>query len=87
VRLCRGRDCAARRAEIEALKESLPACASIETVKCQDICAGPVAVIRRGKHKFWFKKLRGAELLTDLATFIEEGSISAALVAVLDKKK
>ena len=43
--------------------------------------------MRRGKHKFWFKRLIGEDLLADFRAFIEEGSMTADLVRVLAKKK
>jgi len=60
---------------------------SAEQIKCQDICKGPVVVVRKGKNKFWFKRVVGPDLLEDLRRFIEEGSMSAGLVDVLVKKK
>jgi len=72
---------------VEALKSAVASCASVETVKCQDICKGPVALVRRGKNKFWFKKLVGEPLLNDFVTFLEDGSMSADLVGALVRKK
>ena len=87
VRICRGRDCAKREAVIERLKESLSHYGPVETVKCQDICKGPVVVVRQGKNRFWFKRVRNEELVQDLCTFIEEGSMTRELVGALAKKK
>jgi len=87
IRVCRGRDCVKRRGSYNALLASLNGHHKVEPIKCQDICKGPVVLIRKKKHKFWFKRLRSDELLSDLKTFIEEGAMSPALVRVLAKKK
>ena len=87
IRVCRGRDCVKRRGSFDALLTSLNGYHKPESIKCQDICKGPVVLVRKKKHKFWFKRLRSEELLTDLRTFIEEGAMSSALVRVLAKKK
>jgi len=87
IRVCRGKDCLKKADAVEALKSAVASCGSVETVKCQDICKGPVALVRRGKSKFWFKKLVGESLLNDLVTFLEDGSMSADLVGALVRKK
>ena len=87
VRVCRGRDCRKRDVPHQALLDSLAEYQSAEQIKCQDICKGPVVLVRRGKHKFWFKRLIGEDLLADFRAFIEEGSMTADLVRVLAKKK
>ncbi|MBJ93665.1 MAG: hypothetical protein CMP23_04235 [Rickettsiales bacterium] len=87
VRICRGRDCAKRSAVIEQLKESLADFGPIGMVKCQDMCKGPVVIVRQGKNRFWFKRVRHASLIEDLRVFIEEGSMTRQLVGSLAKKK
>ena len=87
VRICRGRDCAKRPAMLERLKESLADYGPVGMVKCQDICKGPVVVVRQGKNRFWFKRVRSEDLVQDLCTFIEEGSMTTQLVGALVKKK
>ena len=69
------------------LISSIDSYQTAEQIKCQDICKGPVVMVRKGKNKFWFKRLVGPALLDDLRRFVEEGSMSSALVDVLVKKK
>ena len=87
VRICRGEDCAKRRGATKKLKELLAESASLDTIKCQDICEGPVVVVGRKKERFWFKKVRGNALRQDLLTFLHDGSITAQLACKLAKKK
>ena len=87
IRVCRGRDCRKRTVPYQALVDSVAEYHSPEPIKCQDICKGPVVLVRRGKNKFWFKRLIGDDLLSDFRAFVEQGSMTADLVQVLAKKK
>tara|TARA_Y100001968_G_scaffold325713_1_gene367454 strand:- start:5044 stop:5199 length:156 start_codon:yes stop_codon:yes gene_type:complete len=51
------------------------------------MCKGPVVIVRQGKNRFWFKRVRHASLIEDLRVFIEEGSMTRQLVGSLAKKK
>ena len=56
VRICRGRDCQSDRGHVERLTTSIDAYQAAEQIKCQDICKGPVVVMRKGQNKCWLRR-------------------------------
>ncbi len=80
LKICRGKDCIRRTEDWEALWELESDNVSVSRSKCLDYCKGPVIQIRRGRRKYWFRKVRGEAIRRDLRTFLEEGSMSTALV-------
>lgn len=80
LKICRGKDCTRRSEAWSSLWDLESETVSVGNIKCQDYCKGPVVQVRRGRRKFWFKKIRSEALRQDLHTFLQDGSMSAALV-------
>ncbi|HWL45725.1 MAG TPA: hypothetical protein VNQ73_22475 [Ilumatobacter sp.] len=79
VALCSGKDCR-KRAEYRDLRTAVAEVASVEPVRCLDLCDSPVAVVRPGTpDAVVFDKLRTSKQHRDLAAFVAGAAPSARL--------
>ena len=62
LRICRGKDCKKHRKRLTKIANEVSDICSSGTIKCQDICKGPVLVLWHGEHKYWFKKMKGTDV-------------------------
>jgi hypothetical protein len=69
VEICVGSDCGKQGKRTRKLADLFSGVARVKTVKCQDICKGPVVIIHRSHERFWFKKLRNKKSRRALLEF------------------
>lgn len=61
VLLCTGKSC--RKAKgFDELRQSFDALATVKTVKCVDVCDGPVVGVRVEGKTVWFERLRSKKV-------------------------
>jgi len=87
VQLCIGSDCRKKRKRIRKLTELFSDVAPLKTVKCQDICSGPVVIVRRSQELFWFKKLRNKKSRRHLLEFVMGERLTDHLKTRLVKRR
>ena len=87
LKICRGSDCRKYAKKLRSLGKELGGEVEVKTVKCLDICKGPVVLVHRGGRKYTFKKVRGKKLRRALAEFLLEGEMDEVLKSHLAKRK
>ena len=61
ILLCAGKSC--RNAKgFDELKKAFDALATVKTVKCVDVCDGPVAGVRLNGKTVWFERLKSEKV-------------------------
>jgi hypothetical protein len=87
VQLCIGSDCRKKRRRIRKLRTLLQELLPVKKVKCQDVCSGPVVVVRRAHERFWFKKIRNKKSRRELVDFLTGEEVGQHLKKRLVKRK
>ena len=87
MKICRGSDCRKYAKKLRKFGDRLGGDVEVKTVKCLDICKGPVVLVHRDGRKYYFKKLRGKKLRSSLAKFLSVGEMDDALRSLLAKRK
>ena len=87
VQLCIGSDCRKKPKRVRKLRALLKGVVPLRKVKCQDICSGPVVVVRRSHERLWFKKVRNKKVRRQLMDFVMGEELGGQLKRRLVKRK
>lgn len=88
VLVCSGTDCRKaleRNGRLEEALSALPV--SIERVRCQKVCKGPVVGVSVDGSWEWFRRMSSRKALRALEELVEEGTVTKALWRRRDRKR
>ena len=87
LHICRGKDCRKHRRRLVLAAEHVSDLCETGTVKCQDVCKGPVLVVHHGEHRHVFKKMKGSSIRAELRSWLMGAPMSDDLQRRLVKRK
>ena len=87
LHICRGKDCRKHRRRLVRAAEYVSDLCETGTVKCQDVCKGPVLVVHHGEHRHVFKKMKGSSIRSELREWLMGSPMSDGLQRRLVKRK
>lgn len=79
VRICQGKSCRKRRAEVATLRQRLEGRARLEEVDCQKICEGPVVGLKVDGTLEWFESMDSPKSVDALVVLLETGQLDRPL--------
>ena len=80
VLVCAGRSC--RKAKgFEEMRRSLDELANVKTVKCVDVCDGPVIGVKMDGKTVWFERLRSDKVRAAVAVVLAKHKMPKRLRA------
>lgn len=85
--ICRGKDCKKHRKPLRRIADEVSEMCSTGTIKCQDICKGPVLVLDHGEHRYWFKKMKGKDIRHSFRVWLAGEPMSPRLESRLVKRR
>ena len=78
VLLCSGKSC--RKAKgYDELRASIGALAEVKTVKCIDVCEGPVVGVKLDGKTLWFERMRSDKVRAAVVTLLHQHRIPKKL--------
>ena len=78
ILLCAGKSC--RNAKgFDELKKAFDALATVKTVKCVDVCDGPVAGVRLNGKTVWFERLKSEKVRRAVAGILHSAASGGAV--------
>jgi hypothetical protein len=87
IRICDGKACRKLSGRAGKLQESVNGHCRVGTIKCQDICKGPVVVVQRAGERYWFSGMQGKRNRMALVAFLDTGKLSKRLRRRLKKRR
>ena len=87
LRICRGKDCRKHRKPLRKIASHVDDLCETGTIKCQDICKGPVLVLTHGEYRYWFKKMKGQPIRDGFREWLLGEPMSSQLEHRLVKRR